>query len=82
METVYNNMKQYGLEKKYIDVMVADFSTSYLTNGLLFDAIITDRNTLFYNISKHNMIWEIMLFFSIERPFNTYTWSKECPDGD
>jgi tRNA (guanine10-N2)-methyltransferase len=41
-ETIRNNLKQYDLENKYLDVLIADFSTSYIRNDFKFDAIITD----------------------------------------
>jgi len=41
-ETIYNNLKQYGLEKKFLDILVADFSTKYIREDFKFDAIITD----------------------------------------
>jgi tRNA (guanine10-N2)-methyltransferase len=41
-ETIYNNLKQYGLEKKFLDILVADFSTKYIRESFKFDAIITD----------------------------------------
>lgn len=41
-ETIYNNLKQYGLHNHYIDAFVADFSTRYLRESFKFDAIITE----------------------------------------
>lgn len=41
-ESIRNNLKQYGFEAKYLDVLIADFSTTYIRNELKFDAIITD----------------------------------------
>jgi tRNA (guanine10-N2)-methyltransferase len=35
-------LKQYELEDKFVDILVADFSTKYLKNNFKFDAIITD----------------------------------------
>lgn len=35
-------MKQYGLEGKFLDVLVADFSKEYIKENQKFDAIITD----------------------------------------
>lgn len=35
-------MKQYGLEGKFLDVLVADFSKKYIKENQKFDAIITD----------------------------------------
>uniref|UniRef100_T1IPG6 tRNA (guanine(10)-N(2))-methyltransferase TRMT11 n=1 Tax=Strigamia maritima TaxID=126957 RepID=T1IPG6_STRMM len=41
-ESVRANLKQYGLENQYLDVLVADASQPLWTNRILFDAIITD----------------------------------------
>ena len=41
-ETIRNNLKQYELQDKFIDILVADFSTKYLKKDFEFDAIITD----------------------------------------
>ena len=43
-ESILSNLKQYNLESKYIDVIVADASKSlwHQSNTLKFDAIITD----------------------------------------
>jgi tRNA G10 N-methylase Trm11 len=41
-ETIMANLKQYGLEKYYVDVLIADFSTQYLRASFKFDAIVTD----------------------------------------
>jgi len=37
------NLKQYGLERFYIDVLVSDAARVVWRSGDLFDAIITDR---------------------------------------
>ena len=41
-QTIRNNLKQYGFENFYIDILVADFSTKYFRSSFKFDAIITD----------------------------------------
>jgi tRNA (guanine10-N2)-methyltransferase len=41
-ENIRNNLKQYGLEDKFLDVLVADFSKKYIKENHKFDAIITD----------------------------------------
>lgn len=41
-ENIRNNLKQYGLESKYIDILAADFSSQYIKKNFIFDAIITD----------------------------------------
>lgn len=42
-ENIRANLRQYGLEKYYLDALVADFSRPIWRKGMLFDAIITDR---------------------------------------
>lgn len=37
------NLKQYGVEGQYLDVVVADTSRTLWRNDIKFDAIITDR---------------------------------------
>ncbi len=41
-QTIHSNLKQYGLDNKYLDIFVADFSTDYLNESFKFDAIICD----------------------------------------
>ncbi|CAB3235241.1 unnamed protein product [Arctia plantaginis] len=41
-ESIRGNMKQYGIESQYLDVVVSDFSMPMWRPGLKFDAIITD----------------------------------------
>ncbi|KAG6462317.1 hypothetical protein O3G_MSEX013187 [Manduca sexta] len=41
-ESIRSNMRQYGSESKYLDVMVSDFSLPLWRDGMKFDAIITD----------------------------------------
>ena len=41
-ETIRNNLKQYGLEDKFVDILVADFSQTYARKSFRFDAIVTD----------------------------------------
>ncbi|VVD00129.1 unnamed protein product [Leptidea sinapis] len=41
-ESIKANMKQYGIESHYLDVLVSDFSLPLWRNDLKFDAIITD----------------------------------------
>ena len=40
-ESVYNNLKQYGLEKRYVDVIIGDSSLPVLRH-LTINSIITD----------------------------------------
>lgn len=42
-ENIRANLRQYGTEKLYVDVMVADASKPVWRETALFDAIITDR---------------------------------------
>ncbi|MBN3319323.1 TRM11 methyltransferase, partial [Atractosteus spatula] len=41
-ENIRANLRQYGAEKSYIDVLVSDASKNVWRTGSLFDAIITD----------------------------------------
>lgn len=41
-ESIYANLKQYGCEKFYIDVVVSDFSNPIWRDEIKFDSIITD----------------------------------------
>ena len=44
-ENIRANLRQYGKEKTYVDVMVSDASKPIWRLGLHFDAIITDRTS-------------------------------------
>ncbi|CAK1579047.1 unnamed protein product [Parnassius mnemosyne] len=41
-ESIKGNMKQYGIESRYLDVVVSDFSLPMWRDDLRFDAIVTD----------------------------------------
>ncbi|XP_025064788.1 tRNA (guanine(10)-N2)-methyltransferase homolog isoform X2 [Alligator sinensis] len=41
-ENIRANLRQYGLEKYYLDALVSDASTPIWRKGMLFDAVITD----------------------------------------
>lgn len=41
-ESIKANMEQYGLQDKYVDVLVNDFSTQFFRDDTRFDSIITD----------------------------------------
>ncbi len=41
-ETIRNNLKQYGLESRFLDVLISDFSKKYIRDEFKFDAIVTD----------------------------------------
>lgn len=47
-ENIRANLRQYGLEKYYLDVLVSDASKPSWRKGTYFDAIITDRKFIFY----------------------------------
>ena len=38
------NLRQYGLEHRYVDMLVADAASSVWRQQEVFDAIVTDRN--------------------------------------
>lgn len=46
-ENIRANLRQYGLEKYYLDVLVSDASKPSWRKGTYFDAIITDRKFIF-----------------------------------
>lgn len=41
-------MQQYGLQDRYVDVLVSDFSLVFWKDSVQFDAIITDRKSLLF----------------------------------
>ncbi|KAL9693583.1 hypothetical protein quinque_012868 [Culex quinquefasciatus] len=41
-ENIYANLKQYGCEDRFVDVLISDFSRSIWNTNLMFDSIITD----------------------------------------
>jgi tRNA (guanine10-N2)-methyltransferase len=41
-QSIRNNLKQYGMESYFVDILVADFSKQYLRDDFKFDSIITD----------------------------------------
>ncbi|XP_017847458.1 tRNA (guanine(10)-N2)-methyltransferase homolog isoform X2 [Drosophila busckii] len=58
-ESIRANLKQYGCEQRYMDVLVADFSNPLWHNRISFDSIITDppygiREATEKVESKHN----------------------------
>lgn len=46
-ESVHSNLRQYGCETRYLDVIVSDFSNSVWRQDIKFDSIITDRKFQF-----------------------------------
>lgn len=42
-ESIRANLRQYGCEQLYVDVLVSDFSNSIWNERITFDSIITDR---------------------------------------
>lgn len=51
-ENIRANLRQYGLEKFYLDVLVSDASKPSWRKGTYFDAIITDREFNFLQSRK------------------------------
>lgn len=45
-EKLLTNLRQYGLEDRYIDMLVCDAARPVWRQDELFDAIITDREWL------------------------------------
>lgn len=56
-ENIRANLRQYGTEKMYLDVMVSDASKPVWREAALFDAVITDRRSsqLIIYICKQKM---------------------------
>jgi tRNA (guanine10-N2)-methyltransferase len=52
-ESIYANLRQYGCENNYVDVLISDFSRSIWKDNILFDSIITDREYIFKNTQIH-----------------------------
>ena len=42
-ESVLSNLRQYGLEERYVDILVADAARCVWREREMFDTIITDR---------------------------------------
>lgn len=42
------NLRQYGLEHRYIDMLIADAASSIWRQQEIFDAIVTDRKDFTY----------------------------------
>ncbi len=45
-DSVRSCLRQYGLEDHYIDMLVTDTSRSVWRDNELFDAIVTDRESM------------------------------------
>ena len=45
-ESILSNLRQYRLQHRYLDVLVADAARCVWRQGELFDAIITDRECI------------------------------------
>ncbi|XP_027704411.1 tRNA (guanine(10)-N2)-methyltransferase homolog isoform X2 [Vombatus ursinus] len=52
-ENIKANLRQYGLEKYYLDVLIADASKPSWRKGLFFDAIITDQSHIPVSFNYH-----------------------------
>lgn len=46
------NLTQYGLEHRYLDIIVGDSSLPLWREGFKLDAIITDRECNLYQVFK------------------------------
>lgn len=55
-ESIYANMVQYNLQHLYLDVFVGDFSNYPLTDDLIFDSIVCDREYLIFISQKYKVI--------------------------
>lgn len=53
-ENVRANLRQYGLESRYVDMLVADAAKCMWREQELFDAILTDRELLYIIIGTLN----------------------------
>lgn len=60
-ESIRANLRQYGCEKRYVDVMVSDFSKPMWRDRMLFDSIITDREWCWVGFATWFCIW--LLYF-------------------
>ena len=59
-ESIRANLRQYGLESQYLDVLVADASKHDLWRHLpLFDAIITDREFAWFLLLVSEMVLRV-----------------------
>lgn len=52
------NLRQYGLEHRYVDMLVADAASSIWRQKEIFDAIVTDRE----HFHLHSL-WALWLIF-------------------
>ncbi|OBS65825.1 hypothetical protein A6R68_05635, partial [Neotoma lepida] len=63
-ENIRANLRQYGLEKFYLDVLVSDASKPSWRKGTYFDAIITDQSHVPVSLSYHlsDMFFDLLNF--------------------
>ena len=62
-ESIFSNLKQYGLEHLYIDALVGDTAREGMwREQTLFDAIITDRKIYSYIYMNVALLWDIKGF--------------------
>ncbi|XP_055390933.1 tRNA (guanine(10)-N2)-methyltransferase homolog isoform X9 [Bubalus kerabau] len=89
-ENIRANLRQYGLEKYYLDVLVSDASKPCWRKGTYFDAIITDRNCLLaYQLEPkcHLELWDQILKKKVSAPYGIRESTrrtgsqKEIPKG-
>jgi hypothetical protein len=53
-ESVHSNMLQYGKGSQYLDVIVADASLPLWRSSFKLDCIITDRESQYWHVVKHD----------------------------
>lgn len=64
-------MQQYGLQDRYVDVLVSDFSLVFWKDSVQFDAIITDRKSLlFFCVIVAVILVILQLLTEFENPQN------------
>ncbi len=80
-ENVRANLQQYGLEKHYIDVLVADAAKWVWRPTEMFDAIVTDR-TLSGRCDSHHKqcTCTCVLFNPLPTTRNNYKKQKPCTE--
>ena len=71
-ENVCANLRQYGLEKQYIDMLVADAAKCVWRQQEMFDAIVTDRK-------QTDIVLCIILYSDLELPSTAPYGVREGP---
>lgn len=74
-ENIRANLRQYGTERMYVDVMVSDASKPLWRNAPLFDAIITDRRSWIHsnkkNTKTNETYWKSFSLSNLEETFQS-----------